>query len=312
MPFCWLRSQSQEPCFFSDRSHTLHFRPGHDFSASLKQAGDHANATKYAADAARLAKQLRARPSSLVKGGEWWEDYGVHAAAYLVNARVVATPAEEQVREPHAPPACGVGVPVRSAVLRRAHAVARGPTRPASRDGPAPPDGPARAGAVQARAHQRQDHLLVEPLQSVRSNPSATNMRGCVRNRSYTCGPKRSGSLLHGLVSPARGTRGKRQCCPSRGTKAGSAGSRQRSPRARAPRNAPPPGTGSCKRSATLARWSLPWPPSSSAGAPCSRSARCAMTMHLSCELGPERSQVARTSGTQTVCGGGRMPQTRV
>ena len=63
-----------------------------DFAASLKQAGDAVNATKYAATAKRLAAQLRARPST--GGGAWHEDYGVHAAAYAINAKILATGAE--------------------------------------------------------------------------------------------------------------------------------------------------------------------------------------------------------------------------
>ena len=71
---------------------TLTIRACLDFSASLKHAGDAVNASRYAATAANLSKTLRARPSSV--GGAWWSDYGVHAAAYLINARVVATKEE--------------------------------------------------------------------------------------------------------------------------------------------------------------------------------------------------------------------------
>jgi len=63
-----------------------------DFAATLSHAGDHANASKYNATAARLATRLRARPS--LNGGPWHEDYGVHAAAYAINAKILATPAE--------------------------------------------------------------------------------------------------------------------------------------------------------------------------------------------------------------------------
>ena len=66
-----------------------------DFAASLAHAGDHANASRYNVTAARLAAQLRARPSK--GGGPWHEDYGVHAAAYAINAKVLATPAEVDV-----------------------------------------------------------------------------------------------------------------------------------------------------------------------------------------------------------------------
>lgn len=80
-----------------------------DFAATLAHAGDSANATRYNATAARLAAQLRARPASArSKGGNvgggggkntrtdaaWHDDYGVHAAAYAINARILATPAE--------------------------------------------------------------------------------------------------------------------------------------------------------------------------------------------------------------------------
>jgi hypothetical protein len=66
-----------------------------DFAATLAHAGDHVNASKYNNTAARLAAQLRARPSK--GGGVWHEDYGVHAAAYAINAKVLATPAEVDV-----------------------------------------------------------------------------------------------------------------------------------------------------------------------------------------------------------------------
>ena len=66
-----------------------------DFSATLAHAGDAANATRYKDTAARLAAQLRARPS---KGGmAWHNDYGVHAAAYAINAKVLARPEEVEV-----------------------------------------------------------------------------------------------------------------------------------------------------------------------------------------------------------------------
>jgi hypothetical protein len=66
-----------------------------DFAATLAHAGDAVNASKYIATAARLAKQLRARPAST--GGAWHEDAGVHAAAYIINAKVIATPAEAEL-----------------------------------------------------------------------------------------------------------------------------------------------------------------------------------------------------------------------
>ena len=66
-----------------------------DFAAVLKQAGQSEMATNYTQTAARLAKQLRARPSTTGRGSEWYDDYGVHAASYLINAKIVATPAEE-------------------------------------------------------------------------------------------------------------------------------------------------------------------------------------------------------------------------
>ena len=63
-----------------------------DFAVSLAHAGDHLNATKYNTTAVRLAAVLKARPSS--HGGAWHEDYGVHAAAYAINAKILATPDE--------------------------------------------------------------------------------------------------------------------------------------------------------------------------------------------------------------------------
>lgn len=75
---------------------SLTIRACNDFSATLKHAGDTVNATKYAATAIRLAQTLRARPATTVPGGEWWEDYGVHAAAYMINAKSVATAAEQE------------------------------------------------------------------------------------------------------------------------------------------------------------------------------------------------------------------------
>ena len=56
-------------------------------AAVLKHAGQAAQAANYSATAQRLAKQLRARPATTVQGGEWWADYGVHAASYLINAK---------------------------------------------------------------------------------------------------------------------------------------------------------------------------------------------------------------------------------
>jgi hypothetical protein len=63
----------------------------------LQHAGDTVNSTRYANTALKLAKVLRARPATTVAGGEWYEDYGVHAAAYLINAGGVATPAEQEL-----------------------------------------------------------------------------------------------------------------------------------------------------------------------------------------------------------------------
>ena len=63
-----------------------------DFAATLGHAGDAGNASRYNATAHRLAGVLRARPSD--SGGAWHEDYGVHAAAYAINAKVLATAAE--------------------------------------------------------------------------------------------------------------------------------------------------------------------------------------------------------------------------
>lgn len=75
---------------------SLTIRACNDFSATLKHAGDTVNASRYAATAVRLSQTLRSRPATTVPGGAWWEDYGVHAAAYMINARTVATPAEEE------------------------------------------------------------------------------------------------------------------------------------------------------------------------------------------------------------------------
>ena len=65
----------------------LAIRATDDFAAVLKHAGQAAQAANYSATAQRLAKQLRARPATTVPGGEWWADYGVHAASYLINAK---------------------------------------------------------------------------------------------------------------------------------------------------------------------------------------------------------------------------------
>eukprot|EP01043_Picozoa_sp_COSAG02_P057539 COSAG02_NODE_7002_length_3233_cov_3.705807_2_plen_663_part_01 len=70
-------------------------RACNDFATSLAKAGDRLNATKYNNTAARLAKRLRARPSTTVQGGDWTADYGVHAASYLINARIVGTMEEQ-------------------------------------------------------------------------------------------------------------------------------------------------------------------------------------------------------------------------
>ena len=67
-----------------------------DFAAVLKHAGQVQLASNYTQTAARLAKQLRSRPSTTGRGSEWYDDYGVHAASYLINAKIVATPAEEE------------------------------------------------------------------------------------------------------------------------------------------------------------------------------------------------------------------------
>ena len=69
----------------------LAIRATGDFAAVLKQAGQTSMAANYTATAARLAKQLRARPSTTGRGSEWYDDYGVHAASYLINAKIVAS-----------------------------------------------------------------------------------------------------------------------------------------------------------------------------------------------------------------------------
>jgi hypothetical protein len=73
----------------------LTIRACHDFAATLAHSGDTANATKYNFTAARLVKLLRARPSK--NGGTWHLDYGVHAAAYAINAKTLATAAEVEI-----------------------------------------------------------------------------------------------------------------------------------------------------------------------------------------------------------------------
>lgn len=64
-----------------------------DFASSLSHAGDAVNATRYTSTAKKLAQTLRARKS--VAGGEWYTDYGLHASAYLINAKIVATEASK-------------------------------------------------------------------------------------------------------------------------------------------------------------------------------------------------------------------------
>lgn len=66
-----------------------------DFANSLSHAGDSVNATRYNATAQQLAETLRARKS--VAGGPWYADYGLHASAYLINAKIVATKAEAEI-----------------------------------------------------------------------------------------------------------------------------------------------------------------------------------------------------------------------
>ena len=95
-----------------------------DFAATLKQAGHGEWADTYNQTAHNLAARLRARPATLKRGTEWYlihahmharlparllarslarsalvhvrrySDYGVHAAAYLVDAKIVATEEE--------------------------------------------------------------------------------------------------------------------------------------------------------------------------------------------------------------------------
>lgn len=64
-----------------------------DFAAALAQAS-HPNASRYERSAHTLAARLRARPAMRQLGAKWYTDYGTHAAAYLIDAKVVAT-AEE-------------------------------------------------------------------------------------------------------------------------------------------------------------------------------------------------------------------------
>ena len=66
-----------------------------DFAAALAQAG-HPNATRYAATAKALAAQLRARTPALEPAAPWYTDYGVHAAAYLADAKLVLRQDEEE------------------------------------------------------------------------------------------------------------------------------------------------------------------------------------------------------------------------
>lgn len=66
---------------------TLVVRAVNDFALSLKYAGDPLNATKYAKLSLSLTERLRNRTSK--RGPLFYDDYGLHAAANLINARVV-------------------------------------------------------------------------------------------------------------------------------------------------------------------------------------------------------------------------------
>jgi len=65
---------------FSQEAHlgfaALAIRATSDFAAVLKHAGQAEQAANYTATAMRLAKELRARPSTTGRGEEWYTDYG--------------------------------------------------------------------------------------------------------------------------------------------------------------------------------------------------------------------------------------------
>ena len=84
--FCGSCNQEAQLAFAA-----LVIRACHDFSASLRHAGDTANATRYNATASDLTGRLRARPAAA--GTKFYDDYGIHAGAMLINARVT-TPDE--------------------------------------------------------------------------------------------------------------------------------------------------------------------------------------------------------------------------
>lgn len=84
--FCGACNQEAQLAFAA-----LVIRACRDFSVSLRHAGDSGNATRYSSTANELAGRLRRRPAA--SGAEFYDDYGLHAAANLINA-AVTTPNE--------------------------------------------------------------------------------------------------------------------------------------------------------------------------------------------------------------------------
>ena len=83
--FCGACNQEAQLAFAA-----LVIRACRDFSLSLRHAGDATNATRYNATAHMLTGRLRSRPAtaSSVEATAFYDDYGLHAAANLINAGV--------------------------------------------------------------------------------------------------------------------------------------------------------------------------------------------------------------------------------
>jgi hypothetical protein len=79
--FCGACNQEVQLAFAA-----LVIRACRDFSVSLRHAGDATNATRYNSTASELSRRLRTRPAAT--GEEFYDDYGLHAAANLINAAV--------------------------------------------------------------------------------------------------------------------------------------------------------------------------------------------------------------------------------
>ena len=75
---CVFRSQEAHLGFAA-----LAIRATSDFAAVLKHAGQAEQAANYTATAMRLAKELRARPSTTGRGEEWYTDYGADGKPYF-------------------------------------------------------------------------------------------------------------------------------------------------------------------------------------------------------------------------------------